>query len=251
MAREKRKRSETGIYHIMVRGIDGCKIFIEDEDKDKFIESIIKSKEKGHFSLYGYCLMDNHVHVLVREGEEIGTSMKRITVSYVQWHNKKYGREGQLFQNRYKSEVVEDEAYLLTVLRYIHQNPIKAKITKTNKEYKWSSYNDYIDGFNGKKVEIDIDIVKGYFPNQSTFEEYMNEPNNDQCLEYIEKKNYTDKQLINEIKRNYNIEKIGQMTIDERNRMISDIKENTGASIRQLSKVLGIGRGVIERAVKL
>ncbi len=250
MPREKRKRSETGIYHVMLRGIDGGKIFIEDEDKQQFKDAVMKAKERGQFLLYGYCLMNNHIHLLIKEKEEIGISIKRITVSYVQWYNNKYGRSGHLFQNRYKSEVVEDDTYLLVVLRYIHQNPAKAKITNTAKEYKWSSYNQYINGFNNKKAEIDIDIIKSYFSDQDNFEKYMNEINNDKCLEYVEKKKYTDEQLMDEIRKKYKIEKIKIMNINQRNSLIYNIKQETGASIRQLSRILGLGRGIIEKATK-
>lgn len=79
--------------------------------------------------------VDNHVRLLIKEGEEIGESMKRITVGYVQWHNSKYARTGHLFQNRYKSEVVETESYFLSVLRYIHQNLPKANIEKHIDQY--------------------------------------------------------------------------------------------------------------------
>ncbi|SHK30443.1 transposase, partial [Paramaledivibacter caminithermalis] len=103
MARKRRERSKTGIYHIMLRGIDGRNMFIDNEDREKFIEALFNAKEKGQFLLYGYCLMDNHVHLLIKEGEEVGASIKRMTVSYVQWHNNKYGRTGHLFQNRFKS----------------------------------------------------------------------------------------------------------------------------------------------------
>lgn len=216
MAREKRKRSETGIYHIMLRGIEGRNLFENEEDKETFIEAIIKAKEKGEFLLYGYCLMDNHVHMLIKEGEEIGTSIKRITVSYVQWYNNKYGREGHLFQNRYKSEVVESEAYLLVVLRYIHQNPIKARIVSIIGEYPWSSYTKYIDGYdNGKSADyIDAEIVKGYFKTKEVFVKYMNEVTKDQCLDYINKTKYTDKQLKEELERKYKVSEIKQMSIE-------------------------------------
>lgn len=119
MARQARKRSNTGIYHVMLRGIDKRDIFLDGEDREKFIENIIKAKEVGNFEIYGYCLMDNHVHLLIKEDEEIGTNIKRITVGYVGWHNNKYERTGHLFQNRYKSEPVETESYLIIVLRYI------------------------------------------------------------------------------------------------------------------------------------
>jgi len=250
MAREKRKRSDTGIYHIMLRGIDGQKIFIDDEDKEKFMQALMKAKEKGQFLLLGYCLMDNHVHLLIKENEEIGKSIKRITVSYVQWYNNKYGREGHLFQNRYKSEVVENEAYLLTVIRYIHQNPIKAKMVDKNEEYSWSSYNEYIDGYNGKCVKVDIDIIRNYFKDKESYEKYMNEVNNDKCLEYLGKIKYSDKQLKAELKKKYPIEEIEQMTKDKRNKLIYNIRKDTGVSIRKLSRVLGVGRGIVEKATR-
>lgn len=120
MPRQARVRSITGIYHIMLRGIDKRDIFLENEDKLKFLECIERAKAKGNFKVLGYCLMDNHIHMLLKESEEIGTSIKRITVGYVGWHNKKYDRTGHLFQNRYLSEPVTTEEYLLTVLRYIH-----------------------------------------------------------------------------------------------------------------------------------
>ncbi|SHK36763.1 transposase [Paramaledivibacter caminithermalis] len=252
MARKRRERSKTGIYHIMLRGIDGRNIFIDNEDREKFIEALFNAKEKGQFLLYGYCLMDNHVHLLIKEGEEVGASIKRMTVSYVQWHNNKYGRTGHLFQNRFKSEVVESESYLLAVLRYIHQNPVQAKIVRKPSEYKWSSYNKYINRYNGKKEALDTAIVDGYFKNRSEYEFYMTQLNNDKCLEYENKKKYTDIELKDKLRRQFNnIDEINNLNILERDRLILEIRKSTGASIRQLSRVLGLGRGIIEKAIKL
>ena len=87
MPRYPIKRSLSGIYHIMLKGIDGRDIFLDDEDRIKFIENTVKARGKGNFKLHAYCLMDNHVHLLIKENEEIGTSIKRITVGCVQWHN--------------------------------------------------------------------------------------------------------------------------------------------------------------------
>ena len=92
MARQARKRSITGIYHIMLRGIDKRNIFLDDKDKMIFLQKLLKAKESANFNLYGYCLMDNHLHLLIHESEEIGISIKRITVGYAIWHNNKYGR---------------------------------------------------------------------------------------------------------------------------------------------------------------
>ncbi len=250
MVRTKRKRSKTGIYHIMLRGINRQNIFQDDNDREKFIRVLKKAKDKGQFSLFAYCLMNNHVHLLIKENEEIGRSIQRITVSYVQWYNNKYGRVGHLFQNRYKSEVVEDDSYLLVVLRYIHQNPVKAKICKSEANYKWSSYNRYIDMYNGEQVEIDTDIVENYFNTRESFEFFMGQDNDDKCLEYENKIKYSDKELKKRIEKEYNIEVIKKFPKKERDKVINNIKIKTDASIRQLSRVLGVGRSIVEKAVK-
>lgn len=251
MARKKRERSKSGIYHIMLRGIDKRNIFIDDEDRDKFLQTLLKAKQTGGFSLYAYCLMENHVHLLIKEDEEIGNSIKRITVSYVQWHNNKYGRTGHLFENRYKSEVVESESYLLMVARYIHQNPVKANITNSPKDYIWSSYNKYINKFYGDNVKLDTQYILHCFHNQKSFENYMTKYNNDQCLEYDKKVKYSDYELKQKIQKKYNIQEINNLVKNDRDYMIYQIKKETGASIRQLSRVLGLGRGIIENATKV
>lgn len=250
MARLARIRSKTGIYHIMLRGIDGRDILLDDEDRMKFIEKLLRAKQKAGFKIYGYCLMDNHIHLLIEENEEIGTSIKRITVGYVQWHNNKYGRTGHLFQNRYNSEPVETETYLITVLRYIHQNPVKANIVKRATDYFWSSYNQYISVYQGENSQIDSQIIKSYFQKQEDFEKFMNAEHNDECLEYKPSKKYTDAALKKIIHEEYNAGRFKEMLPEERNKLIKNIYQNTGTSIRQLGRVLGVGKNIIEKAVK-
>ena len=126
MPRVAREKSKTGIYHIILRAVNRQIIFEEDEDAIKFLETLERYKETSGYEIYAYCLMGNHVHILLKEGkEDLGVTMRRIGASYVYWYNWKYERVGHLFQDRYKSEVVETEKYLLAVLRYIHQNPLK------------------------------------------------------------------------------------------------------------------------------
>lgn len=250
MGRVARIRSKTGIYHIMLRGIDKRNIFLDDEDRMKFIEKLVKAKVVADFKLYGYCLMDNHVHLLIGEQEEIGTSIKRMTVGYVQWHNNKHGRTGHLFQNRYMSEVVETESYLINVLRYIHQNPVKAKIIKHAKDYEWSSYHQYLSVYKGQSSFIDQQLIKSYFANQVNFEEYMNTQTEDEFLEYKPVKKYTDATLRSIIEMEVKIEVLLKMQAKERSRIIKDIYHRKGVSIRQLARVLGIGKAVIEKSIK-
>jgi len=118
--RAARIKSENGIYHIIMRGINRQVLFETDQDCTRFIETLQRYKEICKYKLYAYCLMSNHVHLLIRECEEpLETVMRRICGSYVLWYNKKYDRIGYLFQDRFKSEPVADDIYFLTVLRYI------------------------------------------------------------------------------------------------------------------------------------
>lgn len=115
MPRGPRKRSNSRIYHVMLRGINRQIIFESDEDRYTFLAKIKNFIDEEKFVLYGYCLMDNHVHLLIRDLEDdISMAIKRISASYVLWYNKKYDRCGDLFQERFKSELVETDIYLLT-----------------------------------------------------------------------------------------------------------------------------------------
>lgn len=115
----------------MMRGINRQAIFYDEADFSKFLETLLKYKEISGYEIYAYCLMDNHVHLLLKVGREpLEQIMRRICGSYVYWYNTEYQRIGYLFQDRFKSEVVENDSYFLTVLRYIHQNPLKAEVSK-------------------------------------------------------------------------------------------------------------------------
>ena len=121
--------SESGIYHVILRGVNRQAIFEDDEDSEQFLDILEGCKAVSGFEVLAYCLMGNHVHLLMRVGKEpLSTIFRRIASKYVYWFNVKYDRVGHLFQERFKSEPVEDDAYLATVMRYIHNNPVKAGI---------------------------------------------------------------------------------------------------------------------------
>ena len=146
MARQARIKSSSGIYHVMIRGINKEKVFLNDFYKAKLIKIIKEIKEEIEFSIIAYCIMDNHFHLLVKDNDDyLAVIMKEVCVKYAMFYNKLQDRYGYVFQNRFRSEAVENERYLLGVLRYIHNNPIKASITKSLYDYKWSSFNDYIN----------------------------------------------------------------------------------------------------------
>jgi len=145
MSRQPRVKSGSGFYHVMLRGVDYGDIFRDDNDREYLVNVLHCKKAKNEFILSAFCFMTNHAHFLIQEKEDdIATIMKRIGISYVGYFNKKYKRIGSLFQDRFKSEPVEDDAYLLAVMRYIHLNPVAANMVKSPEIYTWSSYNDYM-----------------------------------------------------------------------------------------------------------
>ena len=119
MPRQARKKSSSGIYHIMLRGINQQQIFEDSEDYNKFLQVLKDSKAISEFKIFAYCLMGNHIHLLIQEQKEpIEQIMKRIATRFVYWYNIKYQRVGHLFQDRFKSELENDlnTANALTVL---------------------------------------------------------------------------------------------------------------------------------------
>lgn len=162
MPRRARRLSDTKVYHVMLRGNERRNIFLDDEDRERFIDTLRYKQEEKTFSYFAYCLMSNHVHLIVDEGEEvISKIMQRINGSYAYYFNKKYQRSGHLFQDRFKSEVIEKDRYLLAAIRYVHNNPIKAGMIKNIEEYRWSSYREIISN-NPSKAIVDKLIKKEY-----------------------------------------------------------------------------------------
>ena len=140
MPRQARQLADSGIYHVMLRGVNRDAIFIEDDDLATFLLALAQAKEASGCLVFAYCLMSNHVHLVLRSGDEpIGTVGKRLGVRYAGWFNRKYGRVGHLFQDRFKSVPVEDDAHLVTLLRYVWNYPVEAGMVDRPDAYRWSS----------------------------------------------------------------------------------------------------------------
>lgn len=252
MPRTSRKKSETGIYHIILRGINRQVIFEEDEDYIRFFETLKKYKSNGEFIIFAYCLMDNHIHLLIKEAnEELALIMRRIGASYVYWYNDKYDRVGHLFQDRFKSETIENDRYLLAVLRYIHRNPVKAGMVRHMQDYKWSSYNEYL---NIDHI-IDSEFILSIFNHDrktalSSFREFHEINDDEAYLDIDENRRINDKEAREIIKKLCNIEKCNDLqNMDDKQRdcYIKSLKK-TGLSTRQLERLTGIKRNIILKA---
>ena len=247
MPREARRKSESGIYHIMLRGINQQQIFEDREDFEKFLQILKDCKAVSEYKLFAYCLMGNHIHLLVQEGKElIEQVMKRLATRFVYWYNIKYQRVGHLFQDRFKSEPVEDDSYFLTVIRYIHQNPVKAGLCKNLSDYKFSSYNSFFDNSD----LVDKGFVFNIIPIK-LFAEFNVEITNDKCLEIEEKPivRVTDEQaqrIIYRYSKCKSVADFQNLNIKQRDMCLIKFREN-GLSIRQISRLTGVSFGIVRK----
>ncbi len=140
MPRRARQLAESSLYHVMLRGVNRDAIFLEDQDRERFLHSLRRTKEASGCLILAYCLMTNHVHlILMTTAEPISLVMKRLGVRYVGWFNRRYSRVGHLFQSRFTSLPVEDDAYLVTLVRYVWRNPVEAGLASSPEDYRWSS----------------------------------------------------------------------------------------------------------------
>jgi putative transposase len=142
MPREKRINLPDLIYHVVNRGNNRGVIFAEESDYLNYLAIFLRYKIKFEFKVFGYCLMSNHIHLLIKASpkETISEIMKAITIAHARQHHKKYHTTGHLFEGRFKSPIVSDDEYLLTVMRYIEQNPVRAGIVSHPGDYAYSSF---------------------------------------------------------------------------------------------------------------
>jgi REP element-mobilizing transposase RayT len=235
----------------MLRGTNRQDLFHDDEDMYKMLEVIKQCTEIGKARVHAYCLMSNHLHLLMQclhetDSETLSQIVKRIGVRYAAYFNFKYDRVGAVFQERFKSEPVETEKYFLSLMRYIHQNPVKAGISKSPDQYAWSSYGAYV----GKSDFVYKDLADLLLGGQ--YESYMNAAEEITCLELDEvKQRLTDMELSAKIADvlGMHATQVGTLDRNARNRALQMIVAIDGATYRQISRLTGISMGLISSAV--
>lgn len=163
MPRKPRIEFEGAFYHVITRGNQRQRIFREPADYQKYLQLLVSYKNRYRFSLYAYILMSNHVHLLIEAGETpLSKVLQGLNQSYTMHFNKKYKTVGHLFQGRYKAILCDRDNYLLSLLKYIHHNPIRAKIAERLDAYTWSSHRAYIGKDNPYGL-VDTDRVLRMF----------------------------------------------------------------------------------------
>ncbi len=258
MPRKPRLRSPSGIYHIMVRGIGKMDLFHAPIDYEKYLASLYRVRKQVSLQLYAYCLMKNHVHLLIEEGKEsISLTMKRLGVSYSLYYNKRHERVGHVFQGRYRSEAIKNEQQFMKCCRYIHNNPVKAGMVAFAENYPWTSYRAYVKRF-----------PDGLTDTQPLLQMYSSDDEDSRR----ELKSFTEQvqadeqmfigftvppisrqELLVRVKRILEEEGIsinGIRTIprEQRQRILRKLKKESGGSFRGLAEILGVSRSSISRA---
>ena len=158
MPRSPRLLLSQSYYHIMARGNNHNQIFRSDSDYLKYLELINKFKAEHSFDLYHYCLMPNHIHMLVKTNKftDFSTFMKRLELAYYYYYKNQYGWVGHLWQGRYKNQSVGKDNYFVQCGKYIELNPVRAGIVKLPQEYKFSSFKYYFLGISNKLITTDF-----------------------------------------------------------------------------------------------
>lgn len=256
MPRMARERSVSGIYHAMVRGINGETVFRDDDDRLNFLFVLYKVKQQGDFSLLGYCLMDNHVHLLLREGavEGIGQTMQRIGTSFAHRYNTKYLRYGHLFQDRFRSVPIEQPGSVLAALRYVHQNPVKARLCQTCGDYRWSSQAAY-EGREPPPAVTDTDLAVDIAGGKGRLLAFLSEAVQTEEID----SRFSLESPVSELEvsqawlallRDLGAANWVDLPRERRAHCLQQLRQRTGASVTQIARVTGMPKSTVSRLLQ-
>ena len=145
MPRKHRIHYPGALYHVMLRGNGGNDVFVDDKDRYRFFLLLQEGVERFGWRVYAYCLMDNHIHLALQVSEiPLAKIMHNLSSRFTRWSNWRQQKTGHLFQGRYKAILVDEDAYLLQLVAYLHLNPVRAGMTGEAEDYLWSSHRSYL-----------------------------------------------------------------------------------------------------------
>lgn len=245
-----RSRAESGFYHVMLRGNGRQLIFEDDADRREFLSCLDNAIECEGVSLIAWCLMDNHVHLIIDDPHDrLSTVMYRIGMKYAMYFNNRHQREGHLFEGRFKSSPIESDEYLVQAVRYVLNNPVAAGIS-TLEDYRWSSYAEYC----GERGLTNTKPILDMFSSVEDFVSFCREgaPVFDGKLEFD---NVPD-QLVKEVATNIAIQlgctdlsKIKALSLKRRGAIVRALRD-AGLTVNQISRLTGISSASLYRSLK-
>lgn len=247
MPRSARARAESGFYHVIQKGNGGQTLFEDAQDYRAYLDFLSNKSADNGISVLAYCLMSNHVHLLLRDSDgRLSEMMHALTTSYAQHFNKRGGHIGHVFQQRFKSRAIEDDGYLLQALRYIHNNPAKAGVCPAP-EYYWSSYREYV----GTPVVADTAMILELCGGPDGFAAFSAAADDGPAAySFGGRERMTDAHaasLAAEILDPLPVSELKSADKPLRNALLWDMRR-AGISVRQIARMTGIGKNIIERA---
>lgn len=170
---KRRQESNTGFYHVIVKGINNERIYNQKRERIYFKKIILKYLKKYQVEIFAFCIMSNHAHVIIRaELQELSMFMAVILAEYANYYNYKHKRNGHVFQNRFISECIENESYFWNCIRYVHMNPVKAGMVKNPLRYAYSSMKEYYTHTPLVLHENALVLYERHFAGYEVFEEF-------------------------------------------------------------------------------
>lgn len=256
MPRKARQPSSSGVYHIMVRGIDKMRIFQADDDNLQYL-AFLDFVRNENFAVLGYCLMGNHVHLLVKTDKDsaaaLESTMKKLGIRYAGFFNHKYQRVGALFQGWFVSQPVTTVSYFLRVLRYIHQNPVEAGMVEHPGDYSFSSYRDYFGGCKNRLCHVHTEYALQLRPLDRLRDWHEQPEHNAKGIADIDKTHTRLRLKDSEVVCLINTlagcgpTDIKDLSENKKENLFHSLYREEGATIAQLSRITGISRGEIKR----
>ncbi len=239
------------VYHVVVQSVYQGQAFGNDRNKEAYLQRIVKYKQAMKMKLYAFCLYEDHAHFLVQGEEwEVSGLMRRVGVSFSHWYRKTYFHEGTLFKGRPKTEQLKNDAEILRVARFIHQEPVRRGLVESMEEYPWSSYRMYQE----ENSLIDRDEVAEKLRFWGRFEDYMSIH---ETTDYLEEQpprfGRSDDDVLRLVLKRLNGHPLIELQVlprSVRDYILAKLRFEDKVSILQLARVTGLGRGIIQRVTE-
>lgn len=244
-----RNYSDSKIQHITVQGINKEYIFEDSKYVNKYKELIYSKLYNSNLTILAYCIMSNHAHLLIHreKAEELSKFMQRLNTAYAIYYNKSKNRVGFVFRNRYYSQEILNQGQLYTCLRYIHNNPVKAKMCKEMKDYPYSSYNEFFDRDSQLITDKSLKIL---FGRVISFEKIFHSIHERHSIYDINEKEEIC-EFMKKVQLFYNMD-IKEIKNDSRKLkfVIEEAKERTNTSVKEIITLLGISKSTYYKYLK-
>lgn len=234
----------TEFVHVTTHGIDDKYIYESTREKKEIRKLILENQEEFNITIMSYCIMNNHLHLLIKfkNPEDLSRYMHKVNTSYAIYYNKQHERVGYVYKDRFYSQIIKDRMHLINAIVYIHNNPVKAKICDTAKKYEFSSYQDILNGKSKEAMSL-FDSKNQYI------EAHIKKDNTILCSVDFEKVTLEEaKEIFDRYLKNNRLD--GELIKEQKEKLYEickELKQIYKITYRDLEKITGVGRETIRR----